>query len=86
MVYEVECDNCGDILDFGGHDPEDRPVGEQSKIPGNAVKFDGKVYCEECVEEFVKFGIGDVQDKIDFLEDELEDVKEELGMEKGMND
>lgn len=85
MVYEVRCDNCGDLIDFGGHDPDEK-IGSDTKLPENVVKFDGNVYCEECVEKFVKFGIGDVQEKVDFLEDEVEDVKEELGMEKGMND
>jgi hypothetical protein len=81
MVYEVKCDNCGDIIDFGGEDPEEKPI-EQSKIPPNAIEFDDSVYCESCVKEFVEFGIGDVEERIDFLEEQVEDLKKELGLSK----
>lgn len=84
MVYEVKCDNCGDVLDFGGHDPEEQPI-PREKLPENAVEFDGNVYCEECVRSFVEAGVGEVMDKVDFLKSEVDDIKKELGMEKGLN-
>ncbi|MFB6100497.1 MAG: hypothetical protein ABEK16_04450 [Candidatus Nanohalobium sp.] len=86
MVYEVRCDNCGDLIDFGGRNPEERPVAPQSKLPENAVEFDDNVYCEECVEKFVKAGVGDIQEEVNFLKESVEDIREELGMEKTMND
>ncbi|QGA80464.1 hypothetical protein [Candidatus Nanohalobium constans] len=84
MVYEVKCDNCGDLLDFGGHDPEELPSGH-SKIPDDAIKFDGNVYCQECVENFVRLGVGDVEERMDVLENQLENIRKQLGMEKGLN-
>jgi hypothetical protein len=85
MVYEVKCANCGDIINFGGHDPEEG-LGPGSKLPENAIEFNDEVYCEACVKKFVEFGIGDVEERIDFLEDQIKDMRKELGMEKGLND
>ncbi|MFB6158749.1 MAG: hypothetical protein ABEJ95_03760 [Candidatus Nanohalobium sp.] len=82
MVYEVKCDNCGELIDFGGHDP-DEELGPETKLPENAIRFDGSVYCENCVERFVQFGIGDVEDKVEFLMNQMKEVREELGLEKG---
>jgi len=39
MVYEVKCENCGELIDFGGHDPEEKAVGSHSRIPEDAIKF-----------------------------------------------
>lgn len=85
MVYEVRCDNCGELINFGGHDPE-KDLGNDSKLPPNAIEFDDNVYCEDCVKQFVEFGIGDVEDKINFLEDQVKNLREELGMEKNLNE
>ena len=82
MVYEVRCDNCGDLLEFGGNNPEESNVAPHSRLPENAVEFDDKVYCEKCVEKFVKFGIGDVEKRIELIEDQMEKVRDELGIEK----
>jgi len=84
MVYEVRCDECGELIDFGGHSPEDRPVGDESETPDDAIEFDGSVYCRDCVENFIKFGIGDVTDRLVELEDQMKDVREELGLEKSV--
>lgn len=86
MVYEVKCDRCGDLIDFGGHNPEEKEVAPKSKIPDDAFELDDKVFCQSCVKDLVRFGIGDVRERMEFLESELEDVKDELGMERGMND
>jgi ribosomal protein S27E len=75
MVYEVKCSNCGDVLNFGGKDPDGK-FGEEEKIPENAMKFDGEVYCHECVREFVRFGTEDLQERLDSLETK---VNNELG-------
>jgi len=82
MVYEVKCENCGELIDFGGHDPEEKAVGSHSRIPEDAIKFDDKVFCKDCVKKFVTFGIGEVEDKLEFLEEEMEEVRDALGMEK----
>lgn len=75
MVYEVKCSNCGDILNFGGRDPEESHSGE-SKIPENAMEFDDEVYCRDCVKEFVKFGSKDLIERVEKLERKVEN---ELG-------
>jgi len=67
MVYEVKCSNCGDILDFGGEDPDEK-FGEGSKIPENAIEFDGEVYCRECVKELIHFGSQDILGRLTQLE------------------
>lgn len=86
MVYEVKCDNCGKIVDFGGKPPEDK-IGPTEK-PENVIEFDGKTYCKECVEEFVKFGIGETNARLDYLEDRMKEVLDTLGISEaqGGND
>ncbi|MBC5792566.1 MAG: hypothetical protein H8Z69_00860 [Nanohaloarchaea archaeon] len=74
MVYEKKCSNCGDIIDFGGKD--------RGRLPDDAIKFDDEIYCKDCVQEFVRFGIGNVVERIEQLEDTMEDVRDELGLEK----
>lgn len=68
MVYEVKCENCGDILNFGGEDPDDKFGEEEEKIPENAMEFDGEVYCRSCVKELVQFGAQGVMDRLEKLE------------------
>lgn len=75
MVYEVKCSNCGEILNFGGKDPDEK-FGDEKKIPDNALEFDDKVYCRECVREFVRFGSQDMLERIEKLETK---VSNELG-------
>ena len=74
MVYEKKCSQCGQILDFGGKDP--------GRLPENAMEFNGDIYCKECVKEFVEFGTGELLDRIEHLEDTMEEVREALGIEK----
>jgi hypothetical protein len=81
MVYEVKCDNCGQLLDFGGKDPEENEFAPHSKVPEDAVKFDDKVYCKGCVKKFVEAGIGDVEDRIKYLEDKMDDFEEEMNLQ-----
>lgn len=75
MVYEVKCSNCGEILDFGGKDPDEK-FGDEEKIPEDALEFDDSVYCRECVREFIRFGTGEMIERIDRLETKVEN---ELG-------
>ncbi|MFP4230025.1 MAG: hypothetical protein ACLFRK_02690 [Candidatus Nanohaloarchaea archaeon] len=73
MVWEVKCAECGDILEFGGSDPE--------RIPENAVEWNDEVYCEECVRKFVKLGTGDIKARVEYIEEILDEVTDELGIE-----
>ncbi len=84
MVYEVKCDNCEEIINFGGHNPEESPD-PGTKLPENAIEFDDSIYCRTCVKKLVRFGIGDIEDRVDFLEHQVKDIREELGMEKNLN-
>lgn len=74
MVYEKKCVECGKVIDFGGKD--------RGNLPDNAMEFNGDIYCKECVKEFVEFGTGDILDRISFLEQQIKEMKEELGLEK----
>ncbi len=76
MVYEKKCVECGKIIDFGGEDP--------GELPGNAIEFNGDLYCRECVQKFIEFGAGDVVERLDELEDQMKKVREELGFEKSL--
>ncbi len=73
MVYEIKCSECGKIIDFGGNKPEG--------LPNNVTEWHGDIFCEECVEELVVFGIGELQERVDFLEEKLEEVLDTLGLE-----
>lgn len=84
MVYSKKCTNCEKLIDFGGRDPEDSDFNPQD-LPENAMRFDGELYCRECVKKFVQFGTGDLQSRIDFLEDKMEEVTDALGIEKNLN-
>lgn len=77
MVYEKKCSECGKMLDFGGED--------DGTLPDSATKFNGEIYCHDCVKDFVEFGTGDIINRIKEIEDALEDIQEELGMEKTLN-
>ncbi|MFB6115783.1 MAG: hypothetical protein ABEK04_05885 [Candidatus Nanohalobium sp.] len=72
MVYEVKCSNCGDVLDFGGREPEDS-FSEGSKIPEDAIEFDDEVYCRSCVQELIEFGGKDFLERLEELEREVND-------------
>ncbi|MFB6291999.1 MAG: hypothetical protein ABEI58_01235 [Candidatus Nanohaloarchaea archaeon] len=74
MVYERECTECGKMIDFGGEEPEE--------LPENAIEFNGEIYCRECVKDFVEFGVGEVLDRIEQIESDLDEVRDQLGMEK----
>lgn len=74
MVYEIECAECGDMIDFGsGDEPEEAPEG--------SIKWNGDFYCRDCVEEFVRLGVGDVRSRIAYLEDRMEEAAQSLGLE-----
>jgi hypothetical protein len=73
MVWEVKCHQCGDILEFGGS-------GEK-EIPEDAIEWDGNVYCKECVKKFVKLGVGDIQSRVDYIEETMQEVADDLGVE-----
>lgn len=79
MVYEEKCEECGKVLDFGGRKRND-------KLPEDAIKFDGSLYCRECVRELINFGSGDIFERIDNLEDKIEDIGYEMGMKFGSGD
>lgn len=83
MVWEVKCDNCGEIINWGGSEPS--KYDEEGKIPEDAIKFDDKVYCQNCVKKLVQFGVGDVKDRIVHLEERMKEVMKAVGMEKGIN-
>lgn len=83
MVYEKKCSECGKIIDFGGEDPEESDYGKG--LPENAIRFNDKLYCQECVKSFVEFGTGGLLEKISELEENLDDIMKELGMEKNLN-
>lgn len=75
MVYEKKCAECGQILDFGGEDP--------GSLPEGAIEFNDNIYCKNCVQKFVEFGTGNITERIEMLETTLEEVADELGIEKG---
>lgn len=74
MVYEKECVQCDRIIDFGGKD--------DGRLPENAMEFNGDIYCRDCVKQFVEFGTGEILDRIAHLEEEIEEAREVLGLEK----
>lgn len=78
MVYEKKCSECDKILDFGGEDDDG--------LPENGMKFNGNIYCRECVKKFVEFGTGEFMDRMGQIEEAVEDIQKELGMEKTLND
>ena len=79
MVYEVKCDNCGKIIDFGSRKPEN-DLSKDSKLPENAIEFDGSTYCRECVQKLIRFGAGDIQSRLDYLMDKMNEALEALGI------
>lgn len=76
MVYEKKCVQCDKILDFGGKD--------KGRLPENAMKFNGDIYCKECVKDFVEFGTGELMDRIASLEEDMRKAREALGLEKSL--
>lgn len=79
MVYEKKCSECGKIIDFGGKDPEQE---DGKGLPDNAMRFGGELYCRECVKGFVDFGTGKLIDRIQDLEEEVDELRDELGVKK----
>ncbi|WEL19454.1 hypothetical protein [Candidatus Nanohalococcus occultus] len=77
MVYEIKCVECGEMLDFGG-EPTD-------ELPEEAIEFNGDIYCRNCVRKFVEFGTGSLEQRFEALEEAVEDIRQHLGMEKGLN-
>lgn len=78
MVWEVKCHQCEEILEFGGS-------GEK-EIPDDAIEWDGNVYCKNCVKKFVKLGVGDIQARVDYIEETMQQVADELGVEFDLQD
>ena len=78
MVYTVKCDECGKVAEFG----REREYRE-NKVErlDDYIKFDDRTLCKECVEDLVRFGIGDIQNKLD----NIEKVIDELGREAGVD-
>lgn len=74
MVYEKECVECGKMIDFGGRD--------RGRLPDNAIEFNGDIYCKECVKNFVEFGTGNLLERIKQIESAIEDIEDELGLER----
>ena len=73
MVYEIKCSQCGKVIDFGGSgEPE---------IPDNAIEWNGEVFCEECVKEFVKLGVGDVKARVEKLELAMDQVSSAIDID-----
>lgn len=74
MVYEIECSQCGKMIDFGGEKPEN--------LPKDAYEFNDNIYCRECVKEFVEFGTGELNERVASLEDDMEEVKKGMGIQE----
>ncbi|MFB6199476.1 MAG: hypothetical protein ABEJ83_01240 [Candidatus Nanohaloarchaea archaeon] len=74
MVYEVKCSECDKVIDFGGKEPD--------RLPADAIELNDEIYCKECVKKFVEFGIGDVIERIETLEENVKKIREELGLER----
>lgn len=83
MVYEVKCAECGSVLDFGGREPSDFSAKE--KLPEDAIEWQGDVYCKDCVQEFVRFGVGEVEERLDKIEEVLQEVMDAMGIEESLD-
>lgn len=77
MVYEIKCSQCGKLMDFGGEEPE-----SPEDLPENITEFQGDYFCRECVKQLIEFGSSDIVERVDRVEEQLERVRDELGMEK----
>lgn len=73
MVWEIKCHQCEDVKAFGGSPPK--------QIPEDVIEWDGNYYCRECVQEFVRLGVGDVRERLDYVEEKLQEASEALGIE-----
>lgn len=78
MVYSVKCDECGKLAEFG--DKKDLIEGEIGHLK-DYMEFDDRILCKECVENFVRFGVGDLLARIE----NMEKVIDELGREAGID-
>ncbi len=74
MVYRIRCSKCDKLIDMGGEEPD--------VLPEDAIEFNGEIYCKDCIRELVRFGAGDIDDRVADLEQKMEDVREEMGLEK----
>lgn len=66
-------------MDWGGEKPEES-LDPRKSYSDNVIKFDGNWYCKDCVEKFVIFGIGEMGESIDWLEDRMMEVLDTLGI------
>lgn len=68
-------------MDWGGEKPEET-LDANDTYSDEIMKFDGNWYCKDCVEKFVIFGIGEIEERIDYLEDRMKEVLDALGISK----
>lgn len=61
------------MIDFGGKEPK--------RLPEDAYEFNDNVYCRECVRKFVEFGTGELNERVESLEDDMEEVKKGMGIQ-----
>ncbi|MFB6203678.1 MAG: hypothetical protein ABEK01_04270 [Candidatus Nanohaloarchaea archaeon] len=80
MVYSVTCDECGEVIDFGGREPSE--FSGHERLPEDAIEFDDRVYCRDCVKEFVEFGTGDIIQQIEDMKDDMDEIKDRIGFEE----
>lgn len=78
MVWEIKCNQCGEIKAFGGSPPKE--------VPDDVIEWDGNYYCQECVREFVRLGVGDIRNRVGYNEEKLQEVCEALGIEYAFPD
>lgn len=80
MVYSVKCDECGKLTEFGDHKKlKNDKVGKLDDY----IEFDDRILCKSCVEELVRFGIGDLKSKLDKLDKVVEEVGRDAGVDVG---
>lgn len=80
MVYSVKCDECGKLAEFGDEkDLRDNKVGKLDDY----IEFDDRILCKECVKKFVRFGVGDLEAKVNNLERMLEEIGKDAGVDVG---
>lgn len=86
MVYEIKCAQCDRVIDFGGEKPGEGDFDRRDPLPENAMEFNGDIYCKECVKEFVEFGTGEIIERIERLEEAVNEMRIELGFEKTLGE
>ena len=78
MVFTVKCDECGKLAEYGN---EKKYLDNKVQHLEDYIEFDDRILCKECVTELVEFGVGDLQSKIE----NIENVIDELGREAGID-